>query len=159
MTREPADHVRRFYEAHRDELYAYALSIARTREAAEDAIHTAFHNILQRALPRDLKPYVFRCVRNAAIDELRARGRADQHAELFVIDEERNNGHDPALQHHLAELVLKLSEDERESVLLKMYSGMTFQEIADVRGVSINTAASWYRRGIEKLREMMQEDQ
>lgn len=158
MTRESIEQVRRFYETHRDELFAYALSLTRSRETAEDAIHSAFRNVLQRPLPRELKPYVYRCVRNAAIDECRARTRLERDAELFVIDDNRHNGHDPALQHQLADLIMQLGDDERESIMLKTYSGMTFQEIADIRGVSINTAASWYRRGIEKLRAMLQED-
>ena len=36
--------------------------------------------------------------------------------------------------------------------MLKIHQGMTFREIAALRGVSINTAASWYRRGLEKMR-------
>jgi RNA polymerase sigma-70 factor (ECF subfamily) len=103
-----------------------------------------------------LRPYVFRCVRNAAIDEHRVRAREAQYDSPFAIDESRNNGHDPALQHQLADLLLTLSDDERESIMLKIYSGMTFNEIAATRSVSINTAASWYRRGLEKLRALMQ---
>jgi RNA polymerase sigma-70 factor (ECF subfamily) len=153
------DHVetlRRFYEANRNELFTYALSLTRSREAAEDAIHTAFGKMLKkRRFPRDLRPYVFRCVRNAAIDEHRVRSREAQHDSPFAIDESRNNGHDPELQHQLADLLLTLSDDERESIMLKIYSDMTFNEIAATRSVSINTAASWYRRGLEKLRDLM----
>ena len=156
------DHVetlRRFYEANRNELYAYALAVTRSREAAEDAIHTGFSRMLKkRRLPRELRPYVFRCVRNAAIDEHRARAREARHESPFAVDESRNNGHDPGLQHQLADLLLTLSEDERESIMLKIFSGMTFNEIAATRSVSINTAASWYRRGLEKLRALMQGD-
>lgn len=159
MTRDAIEHIRACYESHRGELYAYALSLTRSREAAEDAIHSAFRAVLQRPLPRELKPYIFRCVRNAAIDEQRARGRREQYAELFVIDENRNNGHDPDLQRQLADLMQQLSDDERECIHLKTYSGFTFQEIGELRGVPLNTAASWYRRGLEKLREMMQEGQ
>lgn len=153
------DHVemlRRFYEANRNELFTYAIALTRSREAAEDAIHTAFGKMLgKRRLPRELRPYVFRCVRNAAIDEHRARSRDVQQDSPFAIDESRNNGHDPALQHQLADLLMTLSDDERESIMLKIYSGMTFNEIAATRSVSINTAASWYRRGIERLRTLM----
>jgi len=149
--------LRRFYEANRSELFTYALALTRSREAAEDAIHTAFSKMLKkRRFPRELRPYVFRCVRNAAIDEHRIRKREAQVDSPFTIDESRNNGHDPELQHQMADLLMRLTDDERESVMLKIYSGMTFNEIAATRAVSINTAASWYRRGLEKLRDLMQ---
>ncbi|MCL4693588.1 MAG: sigma-70 family RNA polymerase sigma factor [Candidatus Hydrogenedentes bacterium] len=156
MSEDHVETLRRFYEANRNELYTYALALTRSREAAEDAIHTAFGKMLKTwSLPRELRPYVFRCVRNAAIDEHRARARESLHDSPFAIDESRNNGHDPELQHQLADLLLTLSDDERESIMLKIYSGMTFHEIAATRSVSINTAASWYRRGLEKLRVLM----
>ncbi len=50
----------------------------------------------------------------------------------------------------------QLSDDERESIVLKIHQGMTFREIAAVRGVSINTAASWYRRGLDKMRAALE---
>ena len=47
----------------------------------------------------------------------------------------------------------ELPAEQREVVHLKMFEGMTFQEIADVTGESINTVASRYRYAIEKLRD------
>src|SRR5258708_7473243 len=71
--------LRAFYVENRQQLYTYAVSITRQREAAEDAIQQTFQQLLhRRALAADLRPYVFRCVRNAALDGLRrARGRGD----------------------------------------------------------------------------------
>ena len=154
------DIVRRFYAANRQALYTYALGLTRSREAAEDAVQMAFGKILaRRRLPRDLRPYVFRCTRNAAIDEHRIRKRALPRDSVFNLDQATGNGHDPALQLQLAEQLDRLSADERESIVLKTYSGMTFNEIAQVRKVSINTAASWYRRGLDKLRGFLEEDE
>jgi DNA-directed RNA polymerase specialized sigma24 family protein len=41
----------------------------------------------------------------------------------------------------------------RRAVHLKVWEGMTFQEIAHLTGESLNTAASRYRYAIEKLRQ------
>lgn len=55
-------------------------------------------------------------------------------------------------------LLQTLSEDERECITLKIYGSMTFKEIAAIRGVSINTAASWYRRGLQKLKTVFEKE-
>ncbi len=74
MRDEYIDQIRRFYETSRQEVYTYALSITRSVEVAEDVIHTVFCKMLDRGRPpRELRPYVFRSIRNAAIDELRRR--------------------------------------------------------------------------------------
>jgi RNA polymerase sigma-70 factor (ECF subfamily) len=148
--------IRRFYETHRQELYTYALLLTRSPDAAEDAIHTAFCNLLRRGrAPKELRPYIFRCIRNAAVDELRRAQRPEPPVAIFAPVDPAHGLNGRA---HLEEALGDLAEDERESIVLKLYNGLTFKEIATTRKVSINTAASWYRRGIEKLRLSMQED-
>lgn len=152
MTDGYADEIRRFYEAHRVELYAYALSITRHREGAEDALHGAFASVLRRARPRELRPYVFRAVRNAALDLVRADARRNGKP-LFLAEPERG----PELALELEDALFRLSEDEREAVVLKVYGRLTLREIAELRDVSINTVGSWYRRGLSKLRAIFEE--
>ena len=52
----------------------------------------------------------------------------------------------------------QLPAEQREVVHLKVWEGMTFQEIADLTGESLNTAASRYRYAIEKLRTILAEE-
>jgi RNA polymerase sigma-70 factor (ECF subfamily) len=51
--------------------------------------------------------------------------------------------------------LLELPEEQREVVVLRIWSGMTLAEVADLSGVSLNTAASRYRYALEKLRERL----
>lgn len=149
------DEVRRLYETQKQALFSYALAITGERRAAEDAIHAAFCSVLDRSRPPgELRPYLFKCVRNAAIDSLRRERRDDPPASLF------NGKHDvdPGIRLQADEALAILTEDERECVVLKLYSGFTFNEIAEIRHVSINTAASWYRRGIERMRALHKEE-
>ncbi len=160
MSPAATETLRAFYVENRQQLYTYAVSITRQREAAEDAIHQAFQQLLQRGEPAaDLRPYVFRCVRNAALDGLRrAKVRADSIlAEERIADQIAPAPPAPFLACELDERLGMLSPDERETIVLKIYDEFTFQEIADLRGVPLPTVASWYRRGLEKLKTLLQE--
>jgi len=141
-----------FYAAHRQELFTYALSITRSGSLAEDAIHDAFAGILaNRKLPAELRPYVFRCVRNASLDLMRAmerdRRKTDGFASIF------QPGRGSALQETAEEILAALPEKEREIVVLKVYSGLTLKEIAGVSGKRLGTVATLYRRCLQKLRD------
>ncbi len=50
----------------------------------------------------------------------------------------------------------RLTDAERENIILKIYCGLTFKEIAAVDGTSNNTVASRYRRSLEKMRTMLE---
>lgn len=147
------DRVRRFYEEYRQELFTYALAVCANRAAAEDALHDAFYRILQRPRnPENFRAYIFRAVRNAAIDEIRHRSRELPSESIFRVEAvpvDAETRDDCRLAERLLEA---LSSDERECIVLKLYNDLTFREIAEIRGVSLNTVASWHRRGIEKLR-------
>ncbi|MBF0406388.1 MAG: RNA polymerase sigma factor [Candidatus Riflebacteria bacterium] len=49
----------------------------------------------------------------------------------------------------------QLSEEQREVVALKIWGDLTFDEIAEIQEVSLNTAASRYRYALQKLKEVL----
>lgn len=153
--RDPfVERLRHLYETSRAELYMYALSITRNPQHAEDAVQTAFCAVLrQKRPPFELRPYVFRCIRNAALDALARDGREAEATPLL----DRESAPDPTLPAMVEDLLAQLPPDQRETIILKTYAGLTLREIAEAREISINTAASWYRRGLERLRELMEE--
>ena len=51
--------------------------------------------------------------------------------------------------------LLDLPPDQRAVVSLKLWHGLTFQDIADALDISLNTAASRYRYALDKLRERL----
>ena len=51
----------------------------------------------------------------------------------------------------------QLPQSQREVVVLKVYRDKTFREIARLLGVSLNTAASRYRYGMERLRGLLKD--
>jgi RNA polymerase sigma-70 factor (ECF subfamily) len=54
-------------------------------------------------------------------------------------------------------LISELPEDQREVVIMRHYAGMSFKEIADMTGVSINTALGRMRYALINMRKTMTE--
>jgi RNA polymerase sigma-70 factor (ECF subfamily) len=147
------------YVENRQELYTYALSITGNREGAEDAIHGVFERLLRGGrLPGDLRPYVFRAVRNAAYDAWRrAKVRDYSIFDLAAAVDAARADTAPVSgdASELEPLLQRLPPDEREAIVLRIFGGLTFQQIADSRRVPLPTAASWYRRGLEHLKTLL----
>jgi len=152
------EELRRIYEEYRTELFVFALSITRCKQSAEDAVHEAFRKVLDKgSAPEALRPYLFRCVRNAALDELRSVKRRGRRDSIFASAQEPKTASSALSASEMDEVLEYLSVDERECIVLKLYSGLSFKEIAETRRASPNTVASWYRRGLNKLRAHFEE--
>ncbi len=54
-------------------------------------------------------------------------------------------------------MVAELPDEQREVVMMRYYSGMSFKEIAETTGVGINTALGRMRYALLNLRKMMRE--
>ena len=149
------DALHALYVDYRRQLFTYALSITGNREAAEDVVHAVFERLLRGGqLPDDLLPYVLRCIRNAAYDAgRRSRVRADS---IFFLETaaETETGR-AGSGADIEPLLQQLSADEREAIVLKIYNGLTFHQIAALRQVPVSTVASWHRRGLERLRTLL----
>ncbi|MBI4558018.1 MAG: sigma-70 family RNA polymerase sigma factor [Candidatus Hydrogenedentes bacterium] len=151
------EHLRVFYESTKQELFVYALALTGQFTAAEDAVHSAFSGVLRRGkTPTQLRPYMFRCVRNAAMDERRLVERETREASVFGQVSSDSAGNLEQLKLDLEDALSTLSDDERECIILKIYSGLTFREIAQVRNVPQGTAAAWYSRGLAKVRSQLE---
>ena len=152
--------VAELFDHHAASLRLFAASVIDDRSAADDAVQQAFFSLLRHGLAKveEPKSYLYRAVRNAALNlgrtETRERHKrdafADQPRRLF--DEPR----EPADElDALNQAMDALNPDQREVVVLKVWGGLTFAEIAKTLGIPPNTAASRYRYGIARLKEAM----
>jgi RNA polymerase sigma-70 factor (ECF subfamily) len=65
-------------------------------------------------------------------------------------------GPDEPTKELVADALARVPEDQREVVILKLFEGLTFREIASVCDESIPTVASRYRYGVDKLRGLLE---
>ncbi len=157
--------VRRIYEMYKDNLVTLATALLYEKDTAEDVVHDVFVGFIGSAkefrLTGSLKGYLSTCVANNA----RNRNKAKQRRRSKALDEAGSivsNYEGPDSLAIFGERLGKLGAslavlpyEQREVVLLHLYSGMRFRAIAEAQGVSINTVQGRYRYGLGKLRSML----
>ncbi len=149
--------IEQIYRQHRKGLYTLALSITRREDLAEDAVHEAIVRLCRsgKQPTGDAVAYVFAAVRNAAIDQNRRTGSVSifdlpeqsLDASSLVDDRERDR--------QVADAIDELPADQREAVVLHLFSGLTFQQASEALEVPLQTMASRYRRALVKLKEQL----
>ena len=127
--------------------------------AAEDVVQEAFLKLVaQQPAPRSVIPWLYRVVRNAAISSGRSERRRCRHETTAAVESpqwfECTDG--TGLDGETAAIALKqLTKEERETITLHLWAGLTFEEIAQVAECSASTAHRWYAAGLEALRERL----
>jgi RNA polymerase sigma-70 factor (ECF subfamily) len=146
---------------HGSRLYMYARQRSSCREDAEDMIQDAlvrlWHYQEERGnVPPDL-PLAYSVLRFVAMDHGKKQGRKKRKEEaiIFLHDSDEywadSSAEDDEESLILRRAVDSLGEKLREVITLKIWGGLTFNEIAQSMAISPNTAASRYRYALEQL--------
>lgn len=164
---EHADCVGWLYDRYASSVYRLAVFITGCADDAEDAVADVFARLSARrgSLKADADPraYLLSAVRNASYSILRRRRRhvelsdsALHYLSLAQYDATLDAGIEAA---EVMKALARLPADQREVVVLKTLEQLTFNEIAQLTGESINTVAGRYRRAIVSLRRASKDDE
>lgn len=149
-----ADDLARLVDQHAAALTLYARQWCST---PEDVVQAAFLKLVRQPQPPDaLLPWLYRVVRNAAIDAGRAARRrqkyehqAAAYAPVWFVPSEDPTGLDArAAAAALADLPIEV----REIMVAHLWGGLTFEQIAATVGGSASTAYRRYALGLDLLR-------
>lgn len=153
--------IERLYDDHAQALFAFLLNFTRDEHDTRDVLQEIFVKLarspgLLRAA-RAERAFLLRLAHNAAIDLMRRRGtRARNHeqfgAETFDLFAPAGDFDEAAFREELSAALAGLPPDQRAVVHLKLWEGLTFEEIAAALEIPPNTAASRYRYALDKLR-------
>ena len=150
------------YRESRDDVYAYVAGLLRDRSAAEEVTSQAFERGWRKRRQLDRRrgtprAWLFGIARNAALDELRRRGRIGD-SESEATPSPATNPAEVAVDRAVLQQALdSLSGRDRELVALKFFSGLSNAEIAAVTRTSETNAGTRLHRVIEKLRRSIDE--
>jgi RNA polymerase sigma-70 factor (ECF subfamily) len=131
-----------------------------SRSDAEDIVQEAFVRFWQ-ARERVSEPvaYLYGCVKHCALDAQRGRQRR-QRREVASARSESDSLFAGPLEHQERQAAIEaalrsLPGNQAEVLVMKIWGGLTFPQIAAALQISANTAASRYRYALAKLREQL----
>jgi len=156
------DALARIYEKYKRDLLLLAAALLNDTGIAEDVVHDVFVRFVEDVpnfrLTGSLKGYLLTCAANCARNRNRAASvrksievspeepaiaGLDEPAEAIICNEQLRR---------LSAAMAQLPYEQREVVMLHLHAAMTFDTIAESQEISVNTAKSRYRYGLDKLR-------
>ena len=159
-----APDLERLYDDHVQALFAYLLNLCRREADTKDLLQELFVKLARRPDllhgVRKERVFLLRLAHNLAIDALRRRDTRERASERLLADAGTlfATAADPdeqAFRETLAAALGELPPEQRAVVHLKLWEGLTFDAIAGSLDIPMNTAASRYRYGLDKLRERL----
>ncbi len=160
---------------HQRSVYTAIYLLVRNRALAEDIFQETFIKIINTLRNGNYNeegkfaPWAVRIARNLTIDYIRKMKR-----DVVVTDSEGNDifnyitiaeesKEDLIIKNQtertIKELVKLLPEEQRQVLIMRHWGDMSFKEIADATGVSINTALGRMRYALNNIRKMMERQQ
>ncbi len=153
--------IERLYDEHASALFAFLLNFTRDENDTRDVLQEIFIKLARQPgllrSARDELAFLLRLAHNAAIDLMRRRGARSRHHAQFGTEQisafaPTSDPDETAFRTDLSAALSALPPDQRAVVHLKLWAGLTFEEIAAALEIPPNTAASRYRYGLDKLR-------
>jgi len=159
---------RTLYGRYANLAYSTAVRVVRDPQIAEDMVQEIFVRIWRKpdsytASRGRFATWLTSVTRNRAVDEIRSRNRRYRHETSSPEEQEREfpgpETDDPALTAELADqrrLILAalsgLPDEQRRTIELAYFGGLTQQEIAERTGQPLGTVKTRIRLGMQKLR-------
>lgn len=154
----------RLYDEHAQAVFAFLLNLTRNEADTRDVLQELFVKVARQpdllAGVRDERGFLLRLSHNAAIDLMRRRSAREKNHDRLAIEPASAFARSPdpdqqAFRDALSLALGDLPAEQRAVVHLKLWEGLTFEAIAGALEIPLNTAASRYRYGLDKLRDRL----
>lgn len=157
---------------HKQRIYSFIYSKVFDRDISEDIFQDTFIKVI-RTLKRGkyneegkFLPWVMRIAHNLVIDHFRKNSRMPKFDNsgdfniFSVISDNALNAEKTIIKGQVEadvrRLIDELPEDQKEVLVMRMYKDMSFKEISERTGVSINTALGRMRYALINMRKVIE---
>lgn len=164
---------------HKDRIFRSIYNKVRDYDLAEDIFQEAFIKIIQTLKLGNYNeegkflPWSLRIAQNLVIDHFRKSGRvkminensskSEEFTIFTVLKQEDANFLEAVskseLEHQMIHLLGYLPESQKEIIEKRIFQDLSFKEIADAEGISINTALGRMRYALINMRKMIEKHQ
>lgn len=143
-------------------VYHIVLGISGNENDAEDLTQETFFKIFTKIAQFDRKQsfkyWLLSIAKNTAIDFMKKKA-AEFHAtsdfEKHQDDVVEVNNYKPIMEEYSG----FLDEEEYDTIVLHLYHGLSFKEIAELRNKTVSAVNNKYDRGIKKIRKGVASDE
>ena len=148
-------------------LIGYAMTILKDLERSRDVVQDTFIRLYKQDVEKvkgGLKSWLYTVCRNRALDVLRKEKRMiSVDDEILGLEASNVPAPDTATDNQeritqLMTILEKLSDNQKEVILLKFQKGMSYDEISKQTGLTSGNIGFLLHNGLKKLREMMPDD-
>ncbi|MBL6990652.1 MAG: RNA polymerase sigma factor [Bacteriovoracaceae bacterium] len=147
------------FNAQKDSLLAFATTFTKNIEDSKDVVQEVFLECLEKKVADKItKAYIFKAVKNRALNRLRSRKRLigfieickEQFSQLFPITLGTHIG--------VMEELNKLPTKQKEAIILRINGELKISEIAEVLDIPEGTVKSRINSGLTRLRKNLRGD-
>lgn len=162
-------------ERHQSKIYGFIYSKINDRDLSDDIFQDTFIKVIKTLKSQSYNeegkflPWVMRIAHNLVVDHFRKAKKMPYQRETeeysifnYMTDNSLNiEGQiiSEQVESDLTKLLDELPEDQKEVLVMRMYQDLSFKEIADLTGVSINTALGRMRYALLNLRKIIEKNQ
>ena len=160
---------------HQSKIYGFIYSKIGDRDLSDDIFQDTFIKVIKTLKTSSYNeegkflPWVMRIAHNLVVDHFRKAKKMPYQRETeeysifnYMTDNSLNiEGQiiSEQVESDLAKLLDELPADQKEVLVMRMYQDLSFKEIADLTGVSINTALGRMRYALLNLRKIIEKNQ
>lgn len=159
---------------HQSKIYAFIYSKLSDRDLADDVFQDTFIKVIKTLKSKlyneegKFLSWVMRIAHNLIIDHYRKNKRMPllretEEFSIFSLISDKSLNVEQALISYQVEsdvqkIIEALPDDQKEVVMLRIYQDLSFKEISDLTGVSINTALGRMRYALQNLRKVIEQN-
>ena len=160
---------------HQSKIYGFIYSKMPDRDVADDVFQDTFIKVIKTLKSNSYNeegkflPWVMRIAHNLIVDHYRKNKKmpmlreTEEFSIFSILTDTSLNAESriitDVIEKDLQKIVQELPPDQREVLMMRIYQDLSFNEIADLTGVSINTALGRMRYALMNLRKVIDKNQ
>ncbi len=160
---------------HQSKIYGFIYSKLSDRDIADDIFQDTFMKVIKTLKSNSYNeegkflPWVMRIAHNLIVDHYRKNKKmpmlreTEEFSIFSVLTDSSLNAEGKMItdliEKDLKRIVAELPEDQKEVLMMRLYQDLSFNEIAELTNVSINTALGRMRYAILNLRKIIEKNQ
>jgi RNA polymerase sigma-70 factor, ECF subfamily len=159
---------------HQSKIYGFIYSKVSDRDVSDDIFQDTFIKVIKTLKSNSYNeegkflPWVMRIAHNLVVDHFRRNKKMPMHREteefsIFSIMTDNSPNVENRIiteqvESDLMRIIDELPADQREVLQMRIYQDLSFKEIADITGVSINTALGRMRYALMNMRKVIEKN-